>query len=351
MSITATLAALQPLSSKTRAYLRRRHDPALVTEHFQKYNIGSATYDREYCVAYGNEYLAFLDKLVRQTLSKHAKAGKPIDLLLLPEFCFTPGLLADPMTGIARNKNALADAMDLYTWSGKLFSDWLCDTAKSTSTLLGATVFTIRNSKMFNTGLLADDTGKLALTYHKVHLPDDELKVVTPGDKYPVADTRVGRVGFSICYDVQFPEHHAVLATQGVQVVLHPSAGYTLPDEKADMGQQRLRVRASDHHAALVYSCFAPESDWNPRESCVISPSGHVLACVRGKKAGLAAAQVTLPDKRSWPGDKPDAPNREAVRRSLRRPDTYRHLTRPPAPGSGPGTATKAPAKSTRARP
>jgi predicted amidohydrolase len=242
------------------------------------------------------------------------------------------------MAGIPRNKHAFADALNLYAWSSKLFTDWLCDTSKATGTLLGATVFTVRGKEMFNTGLLADDTGKLALKYYKVHLPDDELKSVTPGKDYPVADTRVGRVGFSICYDVQFPEHHAVLATRGVQVVLHPSAGYTLPDEKPDMGQQRLRVRASDHHAALVYSCFAPESDWEPRESCVISASGHVLACVKGKKAGLAAAQVTIPDKRSWPGDKPDAPNREAIRRSLRRPDTYRHLTRPAAPGISPGT-------------
>jgi hypothetical protein len=95
------------------------------------------------------------------------------------------------------------------------------------------------------------------------------------------------------------------------------------------MGQQRLRVRASDHFAALVYSCFAPESDWEPLESCVIAPNGDVRACVRGKHAGFAIASVHIPAKRSWPGDAPDAPNREAVRRSLRRHDTYRILARP----------------------
>ena len=317
---TAILAAAQPWSAKTRAFRRLKKDPAKVTEHFQKYNLGSITYDETYSRNYGLEYLDYLTREVRRI------AGRKPDLLLLPEFCLTPAVIGDPMPGIARNPNVQADAVKLYTWSGNLFVDWLCETSKSTGVMLGASCFLVRRGNIFNTGLLADDQGQIVLRYEKVHLPADELESVTPGSQYTVADTKLGRIGFSICYDVQFPEHHAALAQQGAQIVLHPSAGYILPDEKPGMGQYRLRVRASDRYAALVYSCFAPESDWNPRESAVIGPSGDVLDCVRGKKSGVAIAPVNLPTKRAWPGDQPDAPDREKIRRSLRRPDTYRLL-------------------------
>ncbi|MCX5661619.1 MAG: carbon-nitrogen hydrolase family protein [Planctomycetota bacterium] len=325
---TVTLAAAQIWSSKTRAFRQRKADPERVQEHFRKYNLGAATYDAEYARAYGMEYLNYLTEQV------DAAATRGIDLLLFPEFCLTPAVIADPLPGIARNKSAIADAVELYTWSGKLFTDWLCASAKRTGMFLGASSFTVRRGKIFNTGLLADDRGHLALSYDKVHMPQGEIDYAEPGKTYPVADTRLGRIGFSICYDVQFPEHHACLAEAGAEIVLHPSGGYTLPDENPDMGQQRLRVRASDHHCAIVYACFAPESDWEPRESSVISRSGKVEACIRGKKAGFAVAKVSVGGKRSWPGDKPDAPDREAIRRSLRRPTTYRPLLTKSAPHS-----------------
>lgn len=321
-SIPVTLAAAQIWSAKTRAYRRLKPDPERVAEHFRKYNLGAATYDADYARAYGEEYLGYLTQQV------HAAAQKAVDLLLFPEFCLTPAVIAAPMPGIDRNPNAIADAVKLYTWSGRLFIDWLRRTARQTGLFLAASNFTVRGGRIHNTGLLANERGELILSYDKVHMPEGELDYAAPGKKYPVVDTRLGRIGFSICYDVQFPEHHACLAGAGAQIVLHPSGGYTLPDESPDMGQQRLRVRASDHHCALVYACFAPESDWEPRESCVISRSGKVEACIRGKKAGFAIARVDVGGKRFWPGDKPESPDREAIRRSLRRPSTYRPLLR-----------------------
>jgi len=55
----------------------------------------------------------------------------------------------------------------------------------------------------------------------------------------------------------------------------------------------------------------------------VIAPNGEVKAWIDGKKAGLA-----VDVNRSRPNDALDAPDREAVRRSLRRPKTYRPLLR-----------------------
>lgn len=313
------LAAAQIWSAKTRIARRLQRNPVKRNEHFLKYNIGSSTYDEAYARAYGEEYLGYLEPWI------HKAANRNVDLLLLPEFCFTPGVLAEPMKGVKPNPHAKADAVRLYKWSGRLFTEWLCRQAKATGMLLAAASYTVRSDRITNTGLLADENGQLLLRYEKIHLPYDEKVYVAAGRDYTVADTRVGRIGFSICYDIQFPEHQACLAAQGAQIVLHPSGGYTLPDESREMGQNRLRVRASDHFCALVYSSFAPES-WEPGESCVIAPNGEVKAWIHGRKTGLAIGEVTVGDKRSWLSDAPEDPDREAVRRSLRRPQTYRPL-------------------------
>jgi predicted amidohydrolase len=320
MTTPIKLASAQIWSAKTRVARRLLRNPVKRNEHFQKYNIGACTYDEAYARAYGEEYLGYLDQWVRKA------AKRKVDLLLLPEFCFTPGVLAEPSKGVEPNRHAKADAVRLYTWSGELFTDWLCRQSKATGMMLAAASYTVRKGRIYNTGLLTDERGKVALRYDKIHLPFDEKVYVAAGSDYTVADTRLGRIGFSICYDVMFPEHQACLAAHGVQIVLHPSGGYTLPDESPDMGQNRLRIRASDHNCALVYSCFAPESDWEPLESCVLAPNGDVKACIRGKKAGLAVGDVAVGAKRCWYGNAPDDPDGEAIRRSLRRPQTYRPL-------------------------
>ena len=319
MNTSVKLAAAQLWSAKARV-ARRRRNPVRRNEHFLKYNIGASTYDETYARAYGEEYLGYLEQWVRKAADRDA------DLLLLPEFCFTPGVLAEPSEGVKPNPHAKADAVRLYTWSGRLFTGWLCRQAKTTGMLLAAASYTVRTGRIYNTGLLADERGRLALRYEKVHLPYDEKVSVAAGRDYTVADTRLGRVGFSICYDIQFPEHQACLAAHGVELVLHPSGGYTGPDESPDMGQNRLRVRASDHSCAMVYACFAPESEWEPRESCVIAPNGDVMACVHGQKAGLAVGAVTVGPKRSRPAATPGMPDFRAIRRTLRRPKTYRPL-------------------------
>ncbi|MEI8315730.1 MAG: carbon-nitrogen hydrolase family protein [Verrucomicrobiota bacterium] len=308
------LATAQILGAKDRVMARHKDNPVARNDHFKKYNISASTYDEAYCRAYAEEYLGYLEEQVR---------GVKADLLLFPEFCFTPGVLSSVHPTIPLNPNARADALKLYTWSGQLFTKWLRRQAKQAGMFLAAASFTIRAGKIYNTGLLADEAGNLALRYEKIHLPIDEKQSVEFGRRYNYADTRLGRIAFAICYDIQYPEHTACLATQGIQIILHPSGGYTLPGEAADMGQQRLRVRASDCNAALVYTCFA--NDQGCSDSCVIAPNGDVKACVPGKEVGIAIGEVTV-GKRMWPNDKPEDPDREIQRRDHRRPQTYRPL-------------------------
>ena len=49
----------------------------------------------------------------------------------------------------------------------------------------------------------------------KVHLPAEEAAIVSAGDDYKVVETRWGRLGLLICWDLQFPEAARILALKG----------------------------------------------------------------------------------------------------------------------------------------
>lgn len=82
-----------------------------------------------------------------------------------------------------------------------------------------------------NRAFLIDDEGKLLGSYAKTHLTAHEKGHIRAGEVYPVFDTRLGKIGISICYDMCFPEVGRILALEGAQVILvcaawHKSAYY-----------------------------------------------------------------------------------------------------------------------------
>jgi predicted amidohydrolase len=75
----------------------------------------------------------------------------------------------------------------------------------------------------FNGALVFDATGVLA-TYRKVHLWDREKLFFTPGSQpAPVVETRFGRIGVIVCYDVEFPEYTRRVALDGADLIAVPT--------------------------------------------------------------------------------------------------------------------------------
>lgn len=77
----------------------------------------------------------------------------------------------------------------------------------------------IRNSAFF-----IDDDGSIVGVYSKTHLIGKEKLYLRRGTEYPVWDTKIGRIGCLICYDICFPETARMLMLKGVQMVLVPAA-------------------------------------------------------------------------------------------------------------------------------
>jgi predicted amidohydrolase len=160
-----------------------------------------------------------------------------------------------------------------------------------------------RSRRIHNTSILIGPRGDLLAVYRKIHLFDiaysggvvlRESKTVAPGTETVVAETPLGRLGLSICYDLRFPELYRQLALDGAQVLFVPAAftSYTGPHHWLPL----LRARAIENQCWVVAP--AQVGKHNPDreshgESVIIDPWGEVVVRkLRGR--GWISAEVDL---------------------------------------------------------
>ena len=97
-----------------------------------------------------------------------------------------------------------------------------------------------------NTAVVIERDGTIAGTYRKMHIPDDpayyEKFYFTPGDLgiHPI-DTSVGRLGVMVCWDQWYPEAARLMALQGAELLIYPTAiGYEPSDTPEEQQRQRI---------------------------------------------------------------------------------------------------------------
>ena len=96
-----------------------------------------------------------------------------------------------------------------------------------------------------NTAVVIEKDGTIAGKYRKMHIPDDpayyEKFYFTPGDLgfHPI-DTSVGRLGVLVCWDQWYPEAARLMALQGAELLIYPTAiGYESSDTEEEQQRQR----------------------------------------------------------------------------------------------------------------
>ena len=162
--------------------------------------------------------------------------------------------------------------------------------------------------RVANTSLLIDADGKRVARYDKIHLFDVtipgrneqylESRHVMPGGTTVVADTPVGRLGMSVCYDMRFPEMYRDLVSQGAQWLAMPAA-FTVPTGRAHW-ETLLRARAIENLCYVV----AP-AQWGTHssgretygDSIIIDYWGQVLSRLT-KGCGVITADIDLEAQR-----------------------------------------------------
>lgn len=96
-----------------------------------------------------------------------------------------------------------------------------------------------------NTAVVLDKDGTIAGRYRKMHIPDDpayyEKFYFAPGDTgFRPIDTSVGRIGVMVCWDQWYPEAARLMALQGAQLLVYPTAiGGTDDDTPEEQQRQR----------------------------------------------------------------------------------------------------------------
>lgn len=97
----------------------------------------------------------------------------------------------------------------------------------------------------FNASVLIGPGGLIG-KYRKLHLPFLGIdRFVRPGNLQPqVHETELGRIGLSICYDLDFPEYLRVLALMGAQIIVTIA---NWPDDIEFVPDHLVQVRAREN--------------------------------------------------------------------------------------------------------
>lgn len=137
------------------------------------------------------------------------------------------------------------------------FFDIYSDAARQNEVVLVASSFERRAPGLYhNTAVVFDKDGKVAGRYRKMHIPDDpgfyEKFYFTPGDMgfHPI-DTSVGRLGVLVCWDQWYPEAARLMALDGAELLIYPTAIGWNPDDPEDekMRQREAWITVQRGHA------------------------------------------------------------------------------------------------------
>ena len=165
------------------------------------------------------------------------------------------------------------------------------------------------DGRFSNRSFLIGPDGAVVARYDKIHMFDAiptaeetyrESNGYRPGETAVLADTPIGRIGMTICYDMRFPDLYLRLARAGAQILSIPAA-FTRPTGKAHW-EVLLRARAIETGCFVLApaQCGVHGATRGPERktwghSLIVSPWGEVLAD-GGEAPGVVQAEINLAD-------------------------------------------------------
>jgi N-carbamoylputrescine amidase len=163
------------------------------------------------------------ESLVRQA------AGGGANLVLLQELFASPYFCKDEL---ASHFALAAPAV------GNPLIERFSSVAKELGVVLPISFFEEANNAFFNSIAIIDADGTVLGVYRKSHIPDgpgyEEKFYFSPGDSgFKVWRTQHGTIGVGICWDQWFPECARVMALQGAEILLYPTAIGSEPSDPA----------------------------------------------------------------------------------------------------------------------
>src|SRR5215475_14514593 len=152
-------------------------------------------------------------------------------------------------------------------------------------------------SSIYNSQVLVDANGEIVAKYRKTHLyavaPVEEQTCFAPGDDFASFAFGGLRFGFSICYDLRFPEIFRKLATkENVGAFLISSAW---PFPRDEHFRVLVQARAIENQSYVIASNRVGKDDdlWFCGNSVIIDPRGVVIAAASADREELIHADLS----------------------------------------------------------
>ncbi|MBO0365842.1 carbon-nitrogen hydrolase family protein [Pseudomonas shirazensis] len=160
------------------------------------------------------------------------------------------------------------------------------------------------DAKAHACSLLIDEHGEVVARYDKLHLFDvdvadnrgryRESDDYAHGSQVVVADTPLGKVGLSVCYDLRFPELYSALRAAGAELITAPAA-FTAVTGAAHW-EVLIRARAIETQCYLLAAAqggIHPGPRETHGQAAIVDPWGRIIAQqARGEAVLLAERDI-----------------------------------------------------------
>ena len=217
-------------------------------------------------------------------------AQKRVQLICFPEFQMGYGSGRESLLNLER----VAESVE-----GGRFALELRRAAKKNNIYVLATIYekanTKKTSRVYDTAILIDNGGTIMSLYRKVHLYDalgvkESLKFIAGNNISEPNRTPVGVIGMMICYDIRFPEMSRILALQGAEILVTPSAWFQ-GVMKEDHWTTLVKARSIENGLYIV----APNQVGNTfsGRSMVVDPFGTPILDM-GDREGMDIVEIDL---------------------------------------------------------
>jgi predicted amidohydrolase len=173
-------------------------------------------------------------------------ASRGADLVVLPELANSGYVFASRTEAFALSE-PIPDGPTTCAW---------IDAAARHNLHIVAGICERAGTRLYNSAVVIGPDGYIG-TFRKVHLWNEELLHFESGDLgFPVFDTKLGRIGAGICYDVWFPETFRLLALQGADIVCVPTNWVPIPGQvEGREAMANILVMAAAHSNSVFIAC------------------------------------------------------------------------------------------------
>lgn len=155
----------------------------------------------------------------------------------------------------------------------------------------GSYVRKLSDNQLRNTCPVFDRSGNLIAQYDKMHLYShlgaDEGKYASAGNNPVIAQTDIGKIGLTVCYDIRFPELFRKYSLGGADLLVNVAAW---PKTRKNHWITLQKARAIENQSFMIavsQTGKIKEDEYNLGYSMLISPYGEVIASLEEEEIVL----------------------------------------------------------------